>query len=300
MLRKEFRKILEDKELRNRKVADLFDEGAIKIGDLIPYTFYNDSTTISGHYTGCEDQTFHTGLISVQWQAIGTEGPKNEKWLKISSSWPIFKLKLTGEKGFFNGVNVLNDLSKLFGSGQYALKARSAKIKDINELLGVVIDWKNEKVLQEGKSINVYQNFLKKGDFSYVNIPYYKLQDYGLIDKSGVKLRAYSYMQKYIKGHEVEKKIVFCDKSYYLADISIGGDVRVPEFGIASVIISNGGSVCNGPEFREGISISYASPGLLFRNDYTEFIEISSIRPIIYLKPETTLDALLEEKLIIF
>ena len=64
MLRKEFRKILEDKELRNRKVADLFDEGAIKIGDLIPYTFYNDSTNISGHYTGCEDQTFHTGLIS--------------------------------------------------------------------------------------------------------------------------------------------------------------------------------------------------------------------------------------------
>lgn len=72
------------------------------------------------------------GLKNVEWKVIGAENGE----LLIMSTEDIGTKEIKGVNGYFNGINVLNDMCAVYGFGKGANGARSVNVNDINRVTG--------------------------------------------------------------------------------------------------------------------------------------------------------------------
>ncbi len=271
MLKNEFMK---SKELRNRKLVDLYEEGIINIGDEIPYE-HSEKTYLSPlKKNGFRDQTFSTKGIELKWQAIGVEQMSGERCLKLIAKDPVFKFIMGGARGFVNGAEELNKISQLFMREEISLEGRSLTIEDVNQLLDVEVNKAERRVYQKGyfsDDINKNKCFMQLCEPLHKE-KYYDPESF-LEKKYSTKeimSTAYTYEPTSLKGREKEKEIIFSrGHEYWLASPGIKGDTAIG-FGFSYVC-------------RFGIYLHelFDSFGLESHPKYY-------IRPIIYLKPNMT------------
>ena len=109
----------------------------VQIGDYINYDCTNGGNTYSytspASQNGYQNQTFTT-INDIKWRVIGVE----ENRLILISSKAIKDFALgTGNYDLFNTCAILelNEISKIFGNGEKAFKARSATATDVKNLM---------------------------------------------------------------------------------------------------------------------------------------------------------------------
>lgn len=275
-------KMLENEDVGQRRVTDLYEEGIIKLGDEIPY-IHSEGTYLSPtERNGCYDQTFSTKGVEMKWQAIGIEEFSGERCLKLIAKKPVFQLNLRGAKGYVNGVEELHKISQLFVTEKISQGARSITIEDVNQLLDIEVDEKQRKIYQIGYSndINTSSNFLQLCK----PITRYFTPESFLENKhatSQVIHTAYTYNRNSIIGKEKEKEIIFLKNgSYWLASHEVNMDCFdfIANFGL--------GSVAYGKASRG--SRLFSSQGYCYSDSFY-------VRPILYMKPNVTLNILLRE-----
>ena len=270
------------KELRNRRLVDLYEEGILELGDEVPYIHREETYVSLKEKNGFGNQEFSTKALDMEWQAIGVETIDGNKCLKLIAKDPVFsKFILKGARGCVYGINEMHRICSLFATGAGALKGRSITIEDVNQLLDVVVDEEQGIVYQKGyeKDINGNKDFLKK----------YLLDEAFYIPESylkGEKVRkeiietSYWYRIGSIIGKEKEKNIVQRSVNYSLASpgVDVGSDYA--RFGPGAVI---------GGFARSGNYYLFSSAGY-------EYDDGLAVRPILYLKSNETFSSLLGRK----
>lgn len=115
-------------EITNGKIT-------VKVGDYVDYDELSKGTqnstietTESGH---TDPQSLTTEDLGWRILGIGENGGLE----LISDNPTTAKVTLSGETGYLKGENVLNTVcNELYGKGEYAERARSLNVKDINKL----------------------------------------------------------------------------------------------------------------------------------------------------------------------
>ena len=283
--------IMERKELRNRRLVDLFEEEVIKIGDEIPYRHSEKTYLSPKEKNGYCDQTFSTTTkgIEVKWQAIGVEQFSGERCLKLIAKDPVFELKIAGAKGYLYGVEELNKISQLFVAEKIAQGGRSITIEDVNQLLDVEVDKNERRVYQKGYSsddINTRKSFLKlcRPIGKYYNPESFLEKKYATNE---IVYTAYEYRKSSIKGKEKEKEIVFSQKyDYWLASrgVNMPFDDINATFCLASVTFYE-------VAWRYSVFSSFVGIGIGNEKYQSRFY----MRPIIYLKSNVTSNTFLRD-----
>ena len=267
------------KELRNRRLVDLYEEGILELGDEVPYIHREETYVSLKEKIGFGNQEFSTKALDMEWQAIGVETIDGNKCLKLIAKDPVFsKFTLKGARGCVYGVDEMHKICSLFATGDGALKGRSITIEDINQLLDVVVDEEQGIVYQKGykKDINGKYDFLKKYLFDE---EFYTPESY----LKGEKVRKeiiythYGYSIDSIIGKEKEKNIVQRSVNYLLASPGVHVDIDCAVFGPGAVFI---GYACSGGHG-------------LFSSDGYENDCYLAVRPILYLKSSETFSSLL-------
>ena len=272
-------KIRQSKELRNRRLVDLYEEGILKLGDKVPYTHRGKTYVSLKEKNGFKNQKFSTKCLNMKWQVIGVETIDGNKCLKLIAKKPVFIVPLQGAKGYVYGIDELHKICSLFATGDGALKGRSITIEDVNQLLDVVVDEKQRIIYQKGyeRDINENKNFLKKYLFDK---KFYTPESY----LKGEKVRKeiietyYWYKIASIIGKEKEKNILLGSVDYFLASPGVYAMISgYAGFGLGAVF---GGD-------------SIGSYGELFNlNGYENYGSLA-VRPILYLKSNETFNSLL-------
>ena len=270
------------KELRNRRLVDLYEEGILKLGDEVPYIHREETHVSLKEKIGFGNQEFSTKGLDMEWQAIGVETIDGNKCLKLIAKDPVFsKFILKGARGCVYGINEMHRICSLFATGDGALKGRSITIEDVNQLLDVVVDEEQRIVYQKGYETDINENkdFLQK----------YLLDETFYIPESylkGEKVRkeiietSYWYRIGSIIGKEKEKNIVQRSVNYSLAS---------PGVCVAGVYAYFGpGAVIDG--------IVYSGGDDLFSSGGDEYYSYLAVRPILYLKSNETFSSLLGRK----
>lgn len=277
--------IMQNEELRKRKLTDLYEKGVIKLGDEIPYIHEGFRYLSSEERNGSRDKEFSTKGLDIKWQAIGVEEILGERCLKLIAKFPVFNLELAGARGCKYGIGEVDNISQLFATGKGALEGRSIRIEDVNQLLGVVVDKEKRKVYQSGGKywdINInmsWKEFFETYSFkkrfytpeSFLENSYSRYNE--------LTCTQYSYLSDSIVGREREKEILFLKVNYWLASYGVKKDDKKAMFGLGVVgdsYASNGG-------------------GYMFDSDGTEYMTHWAVRPIIYLMSTATINVLLDE-----
>ena len=267
------------KELRNRRLVDLYEEGILELGDEVPYTHREETYVSLKEKNGFGNQEFSTKALDMEWQAIGVETIDGNKCLKLIAKYPVFsEFTIKGARGYVYGIDEMHKICSLFATGDGALKGRSITIEDINQLLDVVVDEEQGIVYQKGyeKDINGNKDFLQK---YLLDEAFYTPESY----LKGEKVRKeiietyYWYKIGSIIGKEKEKNIVQRSVGYFLASPGVSVVSDSAYFGPGAVVY---GLVASG---------RYA----LFRSDGYEGNHHLAVCPILYLKSNETFNSLL-------
>lgn len=121
-------------------LIDDFKEGRLEAGDIIEYKATDGVTCISyKDKNGCKDQEFSSSS-DIEWKIWGID--EKTGGLMIVSSKPITsttgeQLYIKGFAGYNNGVEELDNISKIYGHGKGAIDARSLTEADVTKLLGI-------------------------------------------------------------------------------------------------------------------------------------------------------------------
>ena len=125
----------------------------LKIGDTIGYNAQDGATTTeiqsSQSVNGYENQTIRLSDYTGTWRLLGVEKgnlniisstivgvPKGEGDSESNGVYTNSYFKLKGRTGYQNAESELNRICSLYGTGKYALSARSIKVEDINKITG--------------------------------------------------------------------------------------------------------------------------------------------------------------------
>lgn len=279
--------IMQNEELRKRKLTDLYAEGIIGLGDEIPYKHSEETYLSPKERNGHDDQSFSTKDVEMKWQAIGVEEIEGEKCLKLIAKRPIFKFQLRGARGYIYGIEELHRIAQLFATGRGVSKGRSITVEDVNQLLGVVVYENQKKVCHRNDislNLEVREGFLTicpyLSEYRFYTPESFLKNEFA--DSGVISNTAYTYDYRQIKEKEEEKKIVFVDNIFYwLASSGVvvcnTGYPKFADFGIGAVIYDI---------VRKG--------GVLFGiNGKENSRDCLAVRPVLYLNSNVTLNVLL-------
>ena len=274
--------IRQNEELRNRRLVDLYEEGILELGDEVPYIHREETYVSLEEKNGFGNQKFSTKDFDMKWQAIGLEIIDGNKCLKLIAKEPAFNVTLRGARGCVYGIDEVHKICSLFATGYGALKGRSITIKDVNQLLDVVVDEEQGMIYQKGyeKDINKNKDFFKK---YLLDEEFYTPEGYLAgeeTQKKPIIETYYWYKIGSIIGKEKEKNIVQRSVNYSLASPGVSVVSDSAYFGPGAVVY---GLVASG---------RYA----LFRSDGYEGNHHLAVRPILYLKSNETFSSLLGRK----
>lgn len=320
-------KIMLSEQLRNRRLADLYEEGILELGDEIPYKHSEESYLSPKGRNGYDDQSFSTKDVEMKWQAIGVEEISGEKCLKLIARKTIYEFFLRGAEGCVYGTEELNKISKLFATGRGALRGKSITMEDVNQLLDVVVDENTRMVYQVGRNVNTrninqIDYFMEKYSLGYTGLreqytptsweflePYYWT-------KGGKELPKYpkeEYTPKSFLTHEYAEGTEICTGYSYDKNDIIGKEKeKVILFFYNNPWRHNSGYwlASSAQELVKDIKdtrielmafglrsifgkFAGSQIGLLLSNG-KQYTAMGPVRPIIYLKSKATLNTLLE------
>ena len=287
----------------SKTLVEAFKDGEIKVGD---YLNYNTKVDTSKSYksetnqNGWADQTY-TATQETSWRVLGLN--ESEDQLILISANPIAKnmdtsstnewdknpyLYMKGAYSYVNCVEMLDGISGIYSTSLGTAKSLTAK--EINRLLGVTVDKENKKV--------------------YVNTA----PDTN-IDGCGVLGNTYTYKstdytpESYIAGKNVDTNktpSVTSDVYWYawrnltidatLKEMLFSKTTRSDKFSKAYWLASPGADAGeSGVNFGPGYVINgFVAEGgnILFSSDGYWFASRLSVRPVVYLNSEVSVDDL--------
>ena len=147
----------------------------LKIGDeIVIYPKKGHSYASLKIKNGCKRQVYDSSNFPETLTAVfigreeGTDGKWYEKYTLKSIPKELYNFKLYGKSGFVNLIEELDAIAQILQGtaedGRKILYSRSINIEDVNEILGVVVDYKNKRIYQKknpSKDINKAANFGK-------------------------------------------------------------------------------------------------------------------------------------------
>ena len=308
-------------------LVDAFKNGDIKIGDYISYNPIATGDTgteekyrylSSAAKNGDSDQLFtvNNNTEKVNWIVLGLSDDGNS--LLIITGIPVRKegngdlenddpsYTLQGSAGYINSIDELNNISKVYGNGDFAKSARSFTVEDVNKLTGFNFGnfgnlggYDDESAIDDyGVEVTVKGN--GDGTYSYTT-------SNGL---SGTFTRKYDEGYFYIEDNQVKNisktdtttEVKFENTGYWYEkeDFTMDEDLYNKFFGRDEDFFFLAS--------RWYYTYSGVSPyGIFYLEGYGDFLDASynpywtdgneqgyygGVRPVIELKPETTINNL--------
>ena len=287
----------------SKTLVQAFKDGEIKVGD---YLNYNTKVDTSKSYksetnqNGWADQTY-TATQETSWRVLGLNESKDQ--LILISANPIAKnmytsstndwdknpyLYMKGAYGYVNCVKMLDGISGIYSTSLGTAKSLTAK--EINRLLGVTVDKENKKV--------------------YVNTaPDTNIDVYGVLGDTYTYTSTDYTPESYIAGKNVDTNktpSVTSDVYWYawrnltidatLKEMLFSKTTRSDKFSKAYWLASPGADAGeSGVNFGPGYVINgFVAEGgnILFSSDGYWFASRLSVRPVVYLNSEVSVDDL--------
>lgn len=119
----------------NKKLSDI-----VKVGDYVDYKVESGKTyTSTSDKTGIDkDQIFET-TGNEKWRVLSIEDDGSVNLVSAEGIRTKFEKKysLYGENGYINGVEELDNISKIYATGKHAVSGRSLKTDDIIGLIDI-------------------------------------------------------------------------------------------------------------------------------------------------------------------
>ena len=310
-----------------KTLVQAFKDGEIKIGDYISYNPIATGDTgteekyrylSSAAKNGDSDQLFtvNNNTEKVNWIVLGLSDDGNS--LLITTGIPVRKegngdlenddpsYTLQGSAGYINSIDELNNISKVYGNGDFAKSARSFTVEDVNKLTGFNFGnfgnlggYDDESAIDDyGVEVTVKGN--GDGTYSYTT-------SNGL---SGTFTRKYDEGYFYIEDNQVKNisktdtttEVKFENTGYWYEkeDFTMDEDLYNKFFGRDEDFFFLAS--------RWYYTYSGVSPyGIFYLEGYGDFLDASynpywtdgneqgyygGVRPVIELKPETTINNL--------
>lgn len=183
----------------------------------------------------------------------------------------MYNFRLYGKSGFVNLIEELDAIAQILQGtaedGRKILASRSINIEDVNEILGVVVDYKNKRIYQKNKpskDINELANFGLRREILPLEA---KTIDSEFIKGNQLKFTAYYYRTRDLKISEKRKEIVKLNVEYHLASRSV-------------VVKSGSAYFCEGGVLDGEVRMD----GILFISVGYELNGDLAVRPVFYLK----------------
>ena len=286
-----------------KTLVQAFKDNEIKVGDYLNYNDYVDETktcTTTTNENGWADQKY-TATKNTYWQVLGLDST-GEKLMLISQS-PIKKemktddtaeawektpyLVLKGAYGYVNCKQILNNVSGIYSTSLG--KAESLTAEEINRLIGVTVDYKNETVYANSDpNTNIDEDGALGNQYTYTADDYtpesyINSKTHATAGTKTKPATAYSYGWEGLTINDTLKTILFNGttsdendaKSYWLASPAVGAGSGVAIFGPG--VVGDGG-------VNAGIAL-FGSRGGWFAGSL-------GVRPVAYLNSEVTVEDL--------
>ena len=297
--------VMESKELRKRKLVDLFNEGILKVGDKIPYHNKGEEVYISPFdQNGYGDQHIVWPNIPVEWQLFGIEKYATVNVMTLISESPLMPVSISGATGYLKGITELDKIaSKLFAKGKGAMFGKNISFENLRIFL-------NLKYVSTEFSDSLYE-----GDhcLSLINIGRGTIKGYRPENfLKGIKTKTSSINDKTmyfcLEKQRVWNKnadILFKKTPYFIStkmdyigeettgmykvpieQREISKDILDEMYNIKEYVKFYG--IMESTEFR----IRFDPRRRLFDSLGREFTRTAAIRPIIYLHPDATMEML--------
>ena len=286
-----------------KTLVQAFKDGEIKVGDYLNYNDYVDESktcTTKTNENGWADQTY-TATKNTYWQVLGLD-ETGEKLMLISQS-PIKKgmktdttakdwekspyLVLKGAYSYVNCKTILNNISGIYSTSLG--KAESLTAEEINRLIGVTVDYKNETVYANSDpNTNIDEDGALGNQYPYKETDY--TPESYINSKANATAgtqtdpaTAYWYQWGNLKIEDTLKTILFNGttsdvnfaKSYWLASPAVDANSGRAYFGPGGVVDGR---------VSAGIAL-FDSRGGWFAGSF-------GVRPVAYLNPEITVEDL--------
>ncbi len=286
-----------------KTLVQAFKDGEIKVGDYLNYNDYVDESktcTTKTNENGWADQTY-TATKNTYWQVLGLD-ETGEKLMLISQS-PIKKgmktdttakdwekspyLVLKGAYSYVNCKTILNNISGIYSTSLG--KAESLTAEEINRLIGVTVDYKNETVYANSDpNTNIDEDGALGNQYPYKETDY--TPESYINSKANATAgtqtdpaTAYWYQWGNLKIEDTLKTILFNGttsdvnfaKSYWLASPAVDANSGCAYFGL--------GGVANG---------RVSADGGLFVSDGFWNAGSFGVRPVVYLESNITVEDL--------
>ena len=229
---------------------------------------------------GYENQVFNSSNFPETLAAVflgikkDKAGKYYEKYTLKTIPKELYNFKLCRKSGFENLIEELNKISEILQGtaedGRKILASRSINIEDVNEILGVVVDYNNKRIYQKNdpsKDINKVGLFGKRRKILPFEAEECNAIDSEFIKGNQLESTAYSYSIEDLKISEKRKEIVQLNVGYHLASRSVYVDSSNADFCEGGV---NNGRVHMG--------------GGLFYSDGDEYRGCLAVRPVFYLE----------------
>ena len=249
---------------------------------------YKSLETKNGiEYQEFDSSNFPGALTAV---FIGRKKGKDGKWYERYTLKTIpqelLYFSLYGKRGFENLIEELNKISEILQGtaedGRKILASRSINIEDVNEILGVVVDYKNKRIYQKNnpsKDINKAANFGKIRKILPFEAEECRAIDSEFIKGNQLESTAYWYSIWDLKISEKRKEIVELNVKYHLASRSVGVDSGYAYFCKGSVDSGDANMNCG-----------------LFNSYGVGFGGWSAVRPVFYLESDIQSEVIEEQQ----
>ena len=211
----------------------------------------------------------------------GKDGKYYEMYTLKSMPLELKRFYLKGIEGFKNSIEELNAISQILQGraedGRKILYSRSINVEDVNEILGVVVDYKNKIVYQKdypSKNINNLFNFGKRIDIYPLGVKMCNSINSEFIKENPLESTAYCYIIENLEISRKQEEIVKTNNLYYLASHSVYVTMEA-YFGVG-VVYSNDN---NNYEWYSSVEAVY-----LFDSNGREYSRCCGVRPVFYLE----------------
>ena len=228
-------------------------------------------------------ETLTAGFIG---REEGKDGKYYEKYTLKSIPKELYNFKLYGKLGFVNLIEELDAIAQILQGtaedGRKILYSRSINMEDVNEILGVVVDYKNKRIYQKNnpsKNINELDNFGKRRKILPFEVEECSAIDSEFIKENQLESTAYYYSIEELKISEKRKEIVQLNVGYHLASRSVGVDSSYAGF-------------CEG-YVRYGYA--YMDSGLFDSNGSEGDVRLA-VRPVFYLESDIQSEVIEEQQ----
>lgn len=255
----------------------------LHIGDYVDYNPQVGKSTSSAESENGYGEQSYTVQEGTTWRVLGLDESTNELLIttgtpvKRDGSDPYFYMK--GAESYVYCEKALNNVCSIFGTGEGASGARSIKIEDVNNALGVVKEG-NIVYLKDEPTENIDISGFLGRSFDYTNLNYTAYTPESFLQEktaeemgvTSIPLDAYGYMETAVNASDRIKELIFAGtKKYWLASPGVFAGDNCASFGPGAVI--NGGAV---------------SGGYLFNSNGYEDDNGLAVRPVVSLKSDVT------------